>query len=304
MIIKWPRHLFPFPVMYNQHCNYFWLLLKIMHLLMQSTHFVNPNTPHICSTIHGLWHQWIRCMQCLIRPPDLPHDVYHAGLFVSPSPVCKHGQKDERHICRSRSALRQAQHNVTSNRCVTQAEIKTAVQHGVVHTIRHGCCDEAGRQRALLADETRQRLCCSQLPVWKRTALFVGCFDTPSHFVIWDACCSSDHMHTLHSKSVTSAAWQVGSQWDNSQRECPFQYTVWVQMHSAPSQNNIIWHHSESSYVVFFQFGKKLVTQCHFRNCPASEQRGLYIETGTKDTPCPSVMSTSRKLIVVFDSGS
>lgn len=43
---------------------------------------------------------------------------------------------------------------------------------------------QTGRQRALLADETSQCLCCSQLPVWKRTGLFVGCFDTPSHFVI------------------------------------------------------------------------------------------------------------------------
>lgn len=57
----------------------------------------------------------------------------------------------------------------------------------------------------LLADETRQRLCCSQLPVCERTGLFVGCFDTPSHFVIWGARCSSDHIYTLHSKSVTSA---------------------------------------------------------------------------------------------------
>lgn len=42
----------------------------------------------------------------------------------------------------------------------------------------------------LLADETRQCL-------WERTGLFVGRFDTPSHFVISGSCCSSDHMYAL-----------------------------------------------------------------------------------------------------------
>lgn len=51
-----------------------------------------------------------------------------------------------------------------------------------------------------------------------------------------------------------------------------------------------------------FSVWKEVASKVCFQNCPASEQRDLYRETGT--TLSLSMMSTSCKLIVVSDSGS
>lgn len=92
----------------------------------------------------------------LVRPATQVHIVSHRASWPSTWcapcwPVCKHKpclykrtEGWEARLPRSRRALRWARCNVTSNRCVTQAEIKTAVQRGAAHTIRCGW------------DETRQ----------------------------------------------------------------------------------------------------------------------------------------------------
>lgn len=84
----------------------------------------------------GSWHMDYTDVCCTRSTPlDLPTMLQPAR---NPEPpVCKHESSDQTPVLPICSPHRLAQHNMTSNRCVTLAEIKSAVQHGLLHTIRH-----------------------------------------------------------------------------------------------------------------------------------------------------------------------
>lgn len=98
-MIKWRRSI-PFSsyIIYNQNCSPPWLLTEdfIRALLADNASFNIEHshliacTPHICSRRWGLMARDSGCAgPCSfpVRPPDLPHDMHHAGLFGSASPV-------------------------------------------------------------------------------------------------------------------------------------------------------------------------------------------------------------------------